>query len=95
MADNQPREASSSSSAVPELTFDCEGINSKDAFWDKFLKFIGAMDGHGCNLDALADSMGGGCSDLLVRLFLRKLWLLHSQSMPAMLILRTHHTFSR
>jgi len=57
------------SDAVPEFTFDCTGIGSKDTFWERFLVFIGAMDDHGTNLDALCDSMGGGCSDVLVRCF--------------------------
>ncbi len=49
-----------------QLLFDCSGIKSKADFWDKFLDFIGAMEDHGTNLDALADSMTGGCSDKLV-----------------------------
>merc|ERR1712137_313371 len=48
-----------------QLLFDCSGIESKEDFWDKFLDFIGAMKDHGTNLDALADSMTGGCSDKL------------------------------
>ena len=43
-----------------EITLDGSRWRTEDDFYDALLAALGSPEGHGRNLDALADSLGGG-----------------------------------